>query len=380
MSLTHRIAKLASVEEFLPEYAQDHAIDPYNISMLPADNPLKASDGVLLRSNQETLLWKSNDMPREIQAHGALNSSTDSLDGKVEIEGRGLYQMTAMAPLVWRGIASIPEDMAGYVCGEWQAAFGKHRGTMGGGRLTVERISFQEYMNGHTDSSQIFIAQSPILLPRGATGNIAETFAAMIENWCGEHSLPPMEIGENGPLLWISAGICFGWNRHRGGYAGAEKVIQPGSVFRLKSPPDGDTLETAFLKGLGPGRDKGFGALAVHPGKAGALLNRKTTALRKKKSGNSLVSAVKTILPLRKKHLPSISQLYALKNRLETGGTESAVEYLRKQDGRNAHISAAWRDAKDPLKQILESTDPETAGTAIKMLADFAGKQEGEKR
>ncbi|WP_020588456.1 RAMP superfamily CRISPR-associated protein [Desulfobacter curvatus] len=382
VSQTHRIAKHASVENFKPEYVQDHAVGPHDIGIIPADNPLKTLDGVLLQKGRETKLWKSSDMPRMIQAHGALNSSTDSLDGKVQVEGRGLYQMTSMAPMVWRGIVSIPAEMAEYVSGEWPAAFGKHRGTMGGGRLAIEETDFQAYMSGHPGMAPVFITQSPILLPRETSGKITDTFVGMINTWCKAHGLPPVETGDNKPLVWISTGICFGWNRHRNGYAGAENVVMPGSVFRLKGPLDRSNFEKALLTGLGQGRAKGFGALALHPGKAGALLNREKAEPQKKKSRDSIINAVRKIIPLRKKFLPSVSQLYALKTRVEIGGTESAIKYLNEQDERDAHIAAAWRDVKGPLKDLLESTrkDIPAAMAGIKMLADFAGSKGDEQR
>lgn len=382
VSQTHRIAKHAPVKDFEPEYVQDHAIDPYGTHIISADNPLKTLDGVLLQKGRETILWKSSDMPRMIQAHGALNSSTDSLDGKVQVEGRGLYQMTSMAPMVWRGIVSIPAEMAKYVSGEWPGAFGKHRGTMGGGWLTIQETDFQIYMNGHPGRAPVFITQSPILLPRETSGKITDTFASMTNTWCKDHGLPPVETGADGPFVWVSTGICFGWNRHRNGYAGAEKVVMPGSVFRLKGPLDTRSLEKALLAGLGPGRVKGFGALAVHPGKAGALKNRGKAAPQKKKSRDSFFDAVNKIIPLRKKSLPSVSQLYALKIRMETGGTESALKYLNAQGERDAHIAAAWRDVKVPLKELLELTreDIPAAMAGIKMLADFAGSKGGKKR
>ena len=380
VSLTHKIAKHALTKDFPPEYAQDLAIEPNDACIVSADNPLKAFDGVLLRSDQGTMFWKSGDMPRIIQAHGALNSSTDSLDGKVQAEGRGLYQMTSMAPMVWRGIVSVPEEMAGYVCNEWPGAFGKHRGTMGGGRIKIEKTDFHTHMDGDQGNPPVFIAQSPILLPRDISDKVADTFTCMIDKWCKTHGLPPVEKGDNGPLVWISTGIRFGWNRHRNGYAGAEKVMMPGSAFRLKKLPDADKLKKALRAGLGPGRDKGLGALAMHPGKAVSIFNREGEDLKKKKSPDSLIDAVKKVLPLREKTLPSVSQLYELKNRLEASGAESAINYLAKQDGRDAHIAAAWRDIKEPLEELFKSTDKDTAAAvaAVKMLTDFAGKQGGE--
>ncbi len=380
VSLTHKIAKLTSAKNFLPEDVQDLMFDPNDVYTAPHENPLKAYDGVLLGTPKGVVFWKSSEMPRVLRAHGALNSTADSLDDKEDVKKKELYQMTAMTPLVWRGQASIPGEMLEYVCGEWNASFGKHRGTMGSGRISIKKIDFKEFAAKGFEKAQVIIAQSPILLPRDVSGNICGNIAEMIGKWCKTHGLPSLETGEKGPLVSILAGVCFGWNRHADGYAGARKVVKPGSVFRLKSPVDTKDLEEAFRAGLGMGRNKGFGALAVHPGKAGALLNRSTENLQRKDSGPALVMAVKKILPLRNKTLPSVSQIYALISKLETGGNKSAIQYLGEQTKRDPNIAAAWQDVISPLKKILKSTQPDAANaaaSAMRMLANIAGKQGG---
>ena len=108
VSLTHRAAKFSLPGTSPEKQFFDEAVDiePYDWRQQPDCAPLKASDGVLLRQHDgRVLLWKASDMPHTVSAHGVHGDPGEE-------NGRNLFTIDAMAPMIWQGLAVMPENAA----------------------------------------------------------------------------------------------------------------------------------------------------------------------------------------------------------------------------------------------------------------------------
>lgn len=368
VSLTHRVAKLAIPGESKDYDSYDQAvkIEPYNWKEEDAANPLKASDGVLLRdSSGKVMLWKSANMPRVVTAHGVLHDAERA-------HGRNLYHVEAIAPLTWRGFVSLPSKAAERLLDSLEAdphiAFGRGRSVRGSGTLTAVRVDSPPACAG-ASGRPVLVAQSPLLLPnQDARGMPADQeFRELIGEWCRQHELPVPDA----EAVWGVTGVRFGWSRHgseerRAGLLQAQRVVLPGSVFRLSDGVDPERLTEALLAGVGAGRRRGFGAVSPHPGIASGLYAPGRSTRVANSSG--LQSVTKRALDIARK-APSLSpsQVSAVQQRLHKS-LAAAKGYLDQQRLRTERIWADWETVFDDFYELIAMPHGEHA---LKLLADI---------
>lgn len=354
------------------------------------NSPLKASDGVLIRDSKNKIrLWKSIAMPRVITAHGVINDNTAG-------GGRNLYQVEAMAThsiegqIVWTGIIALPEKAA--IClkeiekNDNYISLGRSRGVRGLGTFTLEDL--ESPVKNTQNYQTILITQSPVLLDNNEDNtksikSIQTEFSKLIESWCTDNQLPPLERDADDSAVWCTAGIRFGWNNEkkatgRNNRISAARVILPGAVFCLSGKADQDKLEKALLKGLGKGKERGFGCIVQHIGKAEALYEPTAAEPPKRKSKAGTVEAIKLILDLfhttNIDQLPSASQISSLQQQINVNGSDNSVakEYLRRQrDDRPDNIRQIWDKCGNTLKNLLDNYSPQIAQDSLQMLRNL---------
>ena len=375
VSLTHRAAKFSEPQGLQERHFFDEALEtePYEWTAAAGGVPLKAADGVLLRwKNGRVRLWKAAAMPHVVSSHGV--HSDPETQG-----GRNLFTVDAMAPLIWKGLVVVPEDVAAILVAELErdprVAIGKSRTVRGLGDLRAAVI------DGIPDEWQIrtehtvLVVQSPLLLPDQASpGRTAEEeLAVLAQEWLERHGLPAPDKG-----TWASVGIRFGWNRHRAGLQRACRVIQPGSVIAFSRQLDESKLAAALrTDGLGlDGRERGFGAVSVHPGKAEGFYQA-APELRSIGSDapGQLRDAVRLILEIRQSpagRLPSPSQIRAVQQRLVKSDKEQTLKYLENQTKRTSPIWFTWEPIHSQVAQLLNGYSKPIASRALEILADMA--------
>ncbi len=374
VSLTHRVAKLAvDGKSLTEEEVRDQAIEPYDWMTVAASNPLKASDGVLLRYADESVqLWKAGSMPRILSAHGVHH---DPQTGE-----RNLYQTESMAPLVFSGTICLSDAAADVLLKSLETDpvvhFGRNRSIRGGGTLTacvVEQDTALPWISEGLPS--VLIVQSPVRLPDrpAAFGTpVSEELKELIRTSWSDVPLPEIE------QCWAGAGIRFGWNRHghgmmtgKGNRLQARRVILPGSVVKFQKPLDPDTLRNLLIRGLGGDRDRGYGAVSVHPGKASSLFQKRVQV--KELPASQEKSAVEAAIKLWNDsgNTLSPSQISAVEQRLVAGGKEAARDYINRQLKRTERIWSDWKYLKDDVLALIENHSAEHAGVALRMWADL---------
>jgi hypothetical protein len=394
VSLTHKVAKLISDGEKLEtgKTVSDEAIPPYKWDEVHGANPLKATGGVLLQftkaqeEKNNIQLWKANSIPHILSAHGVLNDKNTR-------DGRNLYQLDSIAPIVWSGFVRLPKWAADAVFGscndnrvqEIFVSFGKKRSTHGNGKLFAFRVDEEDERlpyNGSTHGCEdtVLIVQSPILLPDEPSGQSAnEEFQAFIETaW----NIKPKKC------LGTVIGVQFGWNRHgkgtlvgKGKRVRACRCVMPGSVIIFDTTIE--DLATKIKSGLGGGREQGFGLVAVHSGLATKMFNLGKSEPQSLKSDETEKAMVQEILTIWNNHqndLPSPSQLAAVRKELETNGKDNTktLEYLDNQKKRTERIAATWESCFCDVKEFLEKTDSQLAAKGLKLLIDLKIAQEKE--
>ncbi len=258
-SLTHRMTKLgAGVDAEQQPHFADEMVDPIAAEEVARAAPLKAADGVLIRdSDGKVCLWRARDMPRHVAAHVNLAAGDPRL-----------FTVESLAPMVYRGLVSLPvaawrvlEESIRQSPNTW---FGKSRSTLGGGELSARLVNDAE--RGFLEApAQIFVVQSPLLINAELASGVhaGDVLKGMVEG----ANFGRVKRAE------ASLGMRFGWNRRALGNRTqgrnrlrAAPVILPGSVFKLEEPMDHP--RTALCRGIGDGRDRGFGAILPHPGTA----------------------------------------------------------------------------------------------------------------
>ena len=164
---------------------------------------------MLLREHDSrVLLWKASEMPHTVSAHGVHGDPGEE-------NGRNLFTIDAMAPMVWQGLAVMPADAANHFVGSVEGdplfVAGKKRSVAGAGTLSAVilkdvPVEWQTY----TDNT-VLVAQSPLLLPDApAVGAAAEAeLVDLAKEWARSQGLSAEVRG-----AWTNVGIRFGWNRH----------------------------------------------------------------------------------------------------------------------------------------------------------------------
>lgn len=388
VSLTHRMAKFSKrMEPYTAKHFFDRSIDieDYDWQTNPAGAPLKSSDGVLLRFSDGTCrLWKAGSMPHVVTAHGV--HSDPATDG-----GRNLFTVDSMAPLVWQGLVAIPENAAHQLIDSLQAdsnaSFGKGRSVRGQGTLTAtlaEGVPQEWQAINDSSNRTVLVVQSPLLLNDSPCQSAEEELKAIATQWATQHGLPaPVKA-------WSNVGILFGWNRHDANSDGrlkASRVALPGSVIVFVEILDSQMLHRGLIAGLGVGgRERGFGAVCVHPGKAvGVYPDRIVDRQQVHKSVPEkflLRDATKLVLQMCRsgEQLPSASQIRAVQQTVIKEGCGKGRDYLKKQTERTARIWFTWEPIYKQVETLLSTPfDKDTAAKALEVLADLQLAQEAKK-
>lgn len=408
VSLTHRAAKFSLPE--MKEKAsngdegcpfQDESIERYDWTQTVNGSPLKASDGVLLygTGDGEIRLWKAGQIPRVVTAHGVHHSPVSKKGSKPNDDGggRNLFTMNAMAPLVWQGLVSVPAEAVPTILQTLsenpRVAVGKSRSVRGFGRLVAAvepaiPLEWQVVEHARPDDDErepkvtLFVVQSPLRIPHDSMQDVDATTAlrTLATNWAKKHELPDCLDA------WPNAGIRFGWNRLDKKRLPACYVILPGSVFALPAGLDPQKVAAAIRAGIGEKQDRqrGFGAVVVHPGKATGdydLQARSShrTVLTGDSQRRQVVAQVLEWAETGRK-LPSASQIRAVQQRLERAGVRATIDFLEKQKVRPARIWGAWEPIHDPLIRMIQTHEkrPELVCQALEVLADLSLAAKGE--
>ncbi len=374
-SLTHRMSKLAAGVESAPTLFKDQLIEPYNWRDVPSGAPLKAADGVLLRDGDSVTLWRAADMSRQHSAHVNLQ----------EGEPR-LFSVEAMSPMVYRGWLTVPEEFADRIMKVIQAAdsvaFGRARAVRGGGKLTAVRANESDLAladaSANRASATVFIVQSPIAIPKAliqeAGGSLhgGGVLARLVES-SGFGACKRAEANIE---------VRFGWNRHGAGARvattnrlAAEAVISPGSVFELERASTDTT--PALLRGIGEGRERGFGAVAPHPGISSGLFQG-AQALREIRSRDNAGNIADRLSKLGSESglsTSAVAQLVALAR----GGPKALVEFLERQRARPTAQWKRWEPLANSLTDIIgdKNITNETRARAFRAWTDATSAKGG---
>lgn len=373
-SASHKISKLADANKKFTFC--DEILKEYKWKEAPANAPIKSADGVLIKTaKEEVVLWRSGDMARYLSAHGVING--DAKDGGSR---RNLFTVQSLAETRFVGFASMPEDAFNLLKASLEknssVLVGKARSVRGNGALTVSvlpsfPISLPDVEEGegelkHEETKAAFIVQSPVLLPADIDKNLSA--AQMLEK--------VIEAAGWGKVKECSASVqvLFGWNRNKNGRQKAELVIAPGAVFLLESIPG--NWQELLLKGLGEGRDRGYGAVLPHPGVAQDRFRREDEALHKVASSGDYAKTAWNIWGKSKGKL-SASQISRLLTLLSSS-KESALKFLSTQKfDRSVKFWDCWQAVFDDVVGLIES-DPKKAEKVFKVWYDLTVATTGE--
>jgi len=313
---------------------------------------LKSSDGVLLTTDSEVVLWKDSAIPRVVSIHNKVNSTS-----------RGLFSLESIAPITWSGYLAIPEEAAKVLLESISDnsffSFGKKRSSQGGGKLSLTAI--ENFGDSLLDKT-ILVTQSPILIDYTKSKSLDEQFHEFVNKWATENNLPmPSKV-------WADAGIRFGWNRHNIGKTVGEHsrlqavpIVLPGAVIKFDSVVEKNLLKKALIAGLGEGKQRGFGAVLLHPGVANRIEKpprelKKMPAIGKE----ALMKAIKLVNA--KEALPSASQTGSLLAKYKEGGNELAINFLRDmKNKRGIKYYSDWTTSYNALLDILKTEYAELA-------------------
>lgn len=359
-SFTHKISKLR-LEETGEYHFEDSMIRPFDPGLIPARSPLKSADGVLLAGEDGVRLWKASDMARIISAHGVHNGDRSGTEGS---QKRNLFTVEALAPATFTGLASMPETAAKILMDSLDAdpfvQIGKSRSVRGGGILTAEPLPDQSIPVLSSQGHQVFIVQSPVLVPEELAGmNTGSILAQLVRD---------AEFGE-------VEGACgatetrFGWNNTiHNGFVRGRAVISPGAVFKVAASVA--DLTGKLADGIGRGREQGFGAVLPHPGIAA---KRYPPPLKPRiipkpernfgKDGFELWQKTRDC-QLSASQISRVRELVGL----DPG---SAVDYLNRQiQDRPAKIWERWKDVANHLISEIK-TNPDHIQKVLKVCQDL---------
>ncbi len=375
VSITHKTNKIIGAGLQRSEFI-DEALETVNWENRPADAPmLKSADGVLLAADQSVQLWKANDMPRLLTTHGVHSDSTTP-------GGRNVYTIEAMGAMVFRGLLAVPE----YAAPAIQKAFppagaavflGKARSVRGGGTLHLYPVADPAALCPPWRSPRrAVIAQSPILLPdTPAQPGFQQEFIKIARDWATTFGLPHVD------MLWAVAGLRFGWNRHglagaaRHGRARACRVVLPGAVLQFEKSPDRDHLWRGLLAGIGGGRERGYGCLLPHPGKAQAHFQREVRIPELAPTPEA--QAIRDGIAFAGETRLSPSQIAGVLSQM-AAGSDKLRSYLNQQKRRGSAGWQAWEKSFVTLERM--SRNPDGMRTSLEVARDLLVAQKEDER
>ena len=374
VSLTHKAAKY-SVKYGVDDF-HDEAIKPRASNQdRTRGAPLKATDGVLLsyvdgQTNQSVVkLWRASDMPLVITSHGVHEDASSN-------RTRNLFTVVAMAPLVWQGHIVVPkdavDDIQRIMTDLPQVSIGKSRTVRGLGTLSLDVVQgIPEAWKTKTNNT-VLVVQSPIQIP--ATWlSVQKEFRKVAESW---------QLGEIREV-WASSGILFGWNRLKNGLQQAQRVILPGAVVQFNCKVD-DKILYEFLTQAdylqSDERQRGYGAMSVHPGQATELFEFDSTPPPMPKSSQNYAEGIKRVQRIARLNiLPSVSQIRRIKDLVDTDGPQRAIDFLKRQmTERTARIWSDWEDCYEEIVDLAQKLPTESLSRALEVLADLTLAKQGD--
>lgn len=385
VSLSHRMSKLQGARgehEF-----RDAAIEPYDWRTVADGSPLKASDGVLIKSDGAPVeLWRSSDMPRLVTAHG------------VHFPARNLFTVESFAPLTYTGWIALPSAAAERFVRSLQenpsVAFGKARTVRGGGVLVASPAGPADFAaiehNSADLAGRVFVLQSPAAIPDDWEVGRAETVLQRLAaaSGFGDVDLQDEESGLAHVGSLASCAVRFGWSRHGVGRGIADsrrlrarRVILPGSVFVLRKRVA--DMPRALMRGLGvelangdmDGREQGFGAVLPHPGIAG-LRRVQEPKLQRIPASDGAAKLAFELHDAARAGSPSVSQIAALRDRIPENAraaadAAAARDYFNNQcDGRSARVWERWKAVNRIIHDSLRDR-PGTLRRALRIWQDL---------
>lgn len=378
-SASHKISKLANANDTYNFC--DETIEPFQWEKCPKNAPIKSADGVLIAGGTDKVtLWRSGDMARHLSAHGVVNGGASG-------DERAFYTVESLAEKRFVGFAAMPEKafrLLKNVLGDEKnpgmdpvVSIGKARTVRGTGKLFVDKMDSLPTELPRTSNDcevepgkivPVFIVQSPILVDSDITAESADEILKMMVERAGWGEVEKASA---------SIRILFGWNRHKNGLQKAEKVIVPGSVFSLKQIPD--NLLEKFVKGIGGGKDRGFGAVLPHPNVA---KNRYIPDPEKKTVASANDAAKEGWIlwktSQRNGNPLSASQISQLMSRIAADKTADKVEvkaYFDKQLHRPDNIWDRWKFVMEDVEMLLEK-DPTYIKAALNVWHDLRVAEE----
>jgi hypothetical protein len=368
VSLTHRMSKLPVLGD--AHDFRDTAIEPYDWREVAAGSPLKAADGVLLRrADGRVALWRAVDIPRLFTAHGVHHDPT----GQGQ---RNLFTVESMAPLAFRGLVHLPVDAANALIEylqrhpDYTLALGKSRSVRGGGKVALAAgggvLEPAPLANGK--GGTLFIVQSPLAIPDD--WNIHEADAVLIR------LVEAAGWGKASEDTSATLGVRFGWNRQGVGTCvgdhrrlRARRVVLPGSVIVLESPLSPEQAREALLRGIGEGREQGFGAVLPHPGTASDLHRRAPEVGRLRSRDAAGLTAVQLWRQAGDSG-PSASQVSALARRVAVS-PKGALDYVRRQvNERPDRTYRRWKNVFADVERLIQE-DPALALRVLRTWQDL---------
>jgi CRISPR/Cas system CSM-associated protein Csm3 (group 7 of RAMP superfamily) len=383
VSLSHRAAKLSTgrLDDFF-EQAFGPRERAYDWMTKAPGAPLKAVDGVLLATENKVRLWSARAMRRHLTSHGVIEGSQRG-DSPTR---RNLFSVEAMAPLIWRGMVSLPENVTQRLLKSIDAQLhfhiGKAKSVRGRGRLYGRKLPSESLLfEGASSQPTVLILQSPTAIPEDVHRamqkdclSAEDVLEQVATQWLRTHNLPPLAPQ---PCSWASVGLQFGWNRHRRGLQSALPVLQPGSILVLESRSNPEALQKAIMAGFrleaskddAMYRQRGLGAIAVHPGMTEAFYEpggADIPALPK----SEMQLAMQSVLAWKKApYLPSASQIRAIEQRLPN--VAAALHHLEKQIKQRAVTRHTWEPIHKSVRELITES-PNQAKWALDALADIA--------
>lgn len=383
VDLAHRMSKLPRQRAGQQSDQEHHdffdsAIAPYHWSQAPEGSSLKSSDGVLVRYRSgNTMLWRAQDLPRILRAHG-VHSTADGT--------RNLFSVEALAPMVFTGLVALPREAAVSLLPLVQegapVTFGKARSVRGAGTLTMQEVGqgwqapWQWSLTEPSTQGRVFVVQSPLAVPDHWAVDRAEVVLQRLvaEAGWGELVLGDPEGRGRHAGSAAAIGVRFGWNRLGHGLTvgmqrrlRARRVVLPGSVLVLREPLLDP--ERQLLRGLGDGREQGFGALLPHPGIASGRLPV-TTPLPELGSDGAGRLALQLWRQAGRQDGPSPSQIGDLAQRL-THGPEAAQQFLDTLKERARRAFDLWQPVVSLVRENLSAGRVEILAKALRTWQDL---------